>query len=42
VVGGAIFAPCGCMALIFIPAYLGIGIWALVVLMNAEVKAAFA
>jgi hypothetical protein len=42
VVGGAVFAPCGCLAIVFIPIYLGIGIWSLVVLMSADVKAAFA
>jgi hypothetical protein len=41
IAGSAIFAPCGCMAVIFIPLYLGIGIWALVVLMSQDVKAAF-
>jgi predicted Zn finger-like uncharacterized protein len=40
-VGGALFAPCGCVAVVFIPIYLGIGIWALVVLLSADVKAAF-
>jgi hypothetical protein len=40
-VGSAIFPCCGFVGLLFLPVNIGIGIWALVVLMSADVKAAF-
>lgn len=42
VFGFATCFSCSCLGLVFIPMYLAIGIWALVVLMSADVKAAFA